>query len=236
MIRLEKEHFDRRQDQENGEEVQNPVELGDQLCPDTDHRTSEEQSANDAPEQHAVLVERRHREEAEDHRDHKDVVHAEGLLDDVAGQVLLRRHRTAVRQPVDRVHHHAKAKPLAVVGEVHEYGKRQPHGQPHGRPGEGLLDADDMSIAVKDAQVQCQHQQDKRYECYPDPHHSARASVVELSRLNLSFTCTASYCSPVRPRKTRRTFRMRSPACGSIRRCSAPRHRDDGYAFILLLV
>lgn len=58
--------------------------------PDTDHRTAHEKSAEDAPEQQAVLVERRHREEAEDHRDHEDVVHAGGLLDDVAGQVLLR--------------------------------------------------------------------------------------------------------------------------------------------------
>ena len=43
-------------------------------------------------------------------------------------------------------------------GEVHEHGERQPQGQPHGRPGEGLPDANDVGLAMKYAQVQRQHQ------------------------------------------------------------------------------
>ena len=63
---------------------------------DADHRAAHHQRAEDAPEQHAVLVDRRHREVTEDHRDDEDVVDAERLLDDVAGEVLQRRRAAVV--------------------------------------------------------------------------------------------------------------------------------------------
>jgi hypothetical protein len=85
---LKEEHLDCCEDQEDSKKVENPVQFGDKLRPESDHRTAQEQGAEDAPKQHAVPVEWRHREEIENHCDHEDVVQAERLLDDVAGQVL----------------------------------------------------------------------------------------------------------------------------------------------------
>ncbi len=181
VLGVEKEHLYRGKDQECGEDVKNPVELRDQLCPDTNHRTAQDQRPKNAPEQHPVLIDRRHREEAEEHRDHEDVIDAEGLLDNIAGQVFLRRRCAAVRQTIDRIHHRAEAEPLARIREVHENRKRQSHGNPHGRPAQCLPDTDDVGLAVKDTQVQCQHEQHKRNKSYPDRNHSLFASVIVLN-------------------------------------------------------
>jgi len=43
--------------------------------------------------------------------------------------------------------------------------------------------ADNVGFAVKDAEVQRQHQQDKRDKCHPDPDHEKCCSFVGLSRL-----------------------------------------------------
>lgn len=37
-------------------------------------------------------------------------------------------------------------------------------GEPHPGLGDGLLDCDDMGLAMKDAEVQCQHKQNERDE------------------------------------------------------------------------
>ena len=66
---------------------------------------------------------------------------------------MVRPTRGTVTLAIDGVRHGAKAEPLAVVGEVHEHGKSQSHGEPDRRPGEGLLDADDVGLAMKYAQV-----------------------------------------------------------------------------------
>ena len=50
-----------------------------------------------------------------------------------------------------------------------------------GGPADGLPDADHVGLAVKNAQVQCQHQQDKRDKCYPNPDHAKRCPFVILT-------------------------------------------------------
>ena len=54
---------------------------------------AEDQRAEDAVEQHPVLVLAGYGEVAEDDREDEDVVDGQRLLDDVAGEVLARRAR-----------------------------------------------------------------------------------------------------------------------------------------------
>ena len=59
-------------------------------APSADHDGAHDQRAEDAPEQHLVLIHGRHREVGEQQREDEDVVHAERFLDDVAGEELQR--------------------------------------------------------------------------------------------------------------------------------------------------
>ena len=61
------------------------------LDADEDENRAHHDRADDAPEQHAVLVARRDLEVGEDEDEDEDVVHAQAELDEVAGEKLLRR-------------------------------------------------------------------------------------------------------------------------------------------------
>ena len=76
----------RRVDQQQPEQRQHPIEMADQLHAGQHERQPQHDRAQNAPEQHAVLVLQRDAEEAEDHREHEDVVHRQRPFDDVAGQ------------------------------------------------------------------------------------------------------------------------------------------------------
>ena len=65
-------------------------------APSGDHDGAHDQRAENAPEQHLVLVLRRHREVREQQREHEDVVHAQRFLDQVAGEELQRLLRARV--------------------------------------------------------------------------------------------------------------------------------------------
>ena len=96
--------------QERAEHVQDPVEPVDEGHAGEDEHQPQHQRAEDAPEQHPVLVLARHDEVAEDQRPHEDVVDAEALLDQVAGVVLARR-LAAVDRPDDQPEGEADADP-----------------------------------------------------------------------------------------------------------------------------
>ena len=112
------------------EHVDDPGEALDELRAHRDHRAAHEQGAHDPPEQHAVLVDRGDREEAEEHRDHEDVVHGERLLDQVPGEVLDRRAGAVVVHEPDALHGlrghghevggQAQAQPVVLVADVDE--------------------------------------------------------------------------------------------------------------------
>ena len=61
-------------EQEGAEDVEDPVELLDQRGAGDDEPGPQHERTEDAPEQHPELVLAGHREEAEDHRPHEDVV------------------------------------------------------------------------------------------------------------------------------------------------------------------
>ena len=76
---------------------------------------AEDEGAEDAEEEHPVLVGRRHPEVAEHHDEHEDVVDRERVLDDVAGEELERGLAGGER----RVEARASAMSRASSGKCH---------------------------------------------------------------------------------------------------------------------
>ena len=74
MLLLGEEHLDAGEDQEAGKDGEQPVKLGNQPGTDHDHHAPHRDRPENAPEEHPMLIHRRHRQRAEDHRDHEDVV------------------------------------------------------------------------------------------------------------------------------------------------------------------
>ena len=79
------EHTRGRIDEEAAEQVGNPAEFFDQQDAEPDHQSTQDEGAEDPPEEHPVLLGERHPEIAEHHRDDEDVVDRKRILDHVAG-------------------------------------------------------------------------------------------------------------------------------------------------------
>jgi hypothetical protein len=142
-------HLDAGDDQEGAEQVQHPAELADQRGAQRDHDRAQHDHPQDAPEQHAVLVLPRNREEAEDQRDDEDVVHRQRLLDHEAGVVVHAALRAQV--PPD---------PGA---------EEQCHADVAGRQQQAFAHADFAVVLVQHAQVESQQRDDDADEGQPDP-------------------------------------------------------------------
>ena len=85
------QHLPAAEDQDRREDVEHPGQLRDDHRACADEQRPEHDRAHDAPEQHAVLVGRRHGEERHDHRDDEDIVERQRRLEHVARQILHRR-------------------------------------------------------------------------------------------------------------------------------------------------
>ena len=81
------QHLDARHDQEYRKHIEHPLEPMDEGGADADHYGAHDDDAEDAVEQHAMLVLRWDREVAEDHRHDEDVVDGKRLLDEPARQI-----------------------------------------------------------------------------------------------------------------------------------------------------
>ena len=147
------EHLDACIDEEDAEHRQYPLEACDdgRACEDED--AAQHQGADDAPEEHLVLVLPLDAEEREEHQEHEEVVHRQRLLYQVACQKL---HRLLVRidgvEPVDACTEH------------------QRHGYPDGRHLQGLPYANlVLTIPAERLQVDHQHGQHQHIKQYPSP-------------------------------------------------------------------
>jgi len=163
--------------------VRNPRELGDELRADGDHHAAHHERAEDAPEEDAMLVLRRDGEVAEDHGDDEDVVHREGLLDEVAGEEELGGFEAVdiARGAVELRDVQPAAEPVILIEEVHRAVEEQRDHDPDDRPRRRFLHRDDVRVPVKDAQVERQEQQHEQDEGEPDPDHGgeSRAGGIE---------------------------------------------------------
>ena len=81
-------HLDPGEDQERREHIQHPLELRDKAGAEADHDRAQHDHPEDAPEQHSMLVQARHREIGKDHRDDEHIVHRQALFDHKAGDEL----------------------------------------------------------------------------------------------------------------------------------------------------
>jgi hypothetical protein len=93
VVFLGEDQLRRRVEEEPAEHEQHPAEALDQRHPGEDEQGPHHEGAEDAPEQHAVLVLLRDQEVAHDQGPDEDVVDAEALLDQVARDVLPARRR-----------------------------------------------------------------------------------------------------------------------------------------------
>jgi len=75
-------------EEQDAEEVEDPREVLDDDHAGRDEQTAREQGDGDADEQHLLLVDAGHREARHDDQEDEQVVDREGLLGDVAGEVL----------------------------------------------------------------------------------------------------------------------------------------------------
>ncbi len=144
-------HFDAAGDEEGAEHIQDPGKAGDENGTGGDEDAPpEDQRAEHAVEQHPVLVFPGHGEVGKDDREDEHVVHREGFLDDVAGEVLGGELRAPPAPPPDQ--------PAEADCE----------GDPYRRPCRGLAHAYDVGFAVG-KQVHRQHDHDDGQHHRPHP-------------------------------------------------------------------
>ena len=79
--------------QEKAKDIQNEMKPSHQSDTEQNHGAPHDESANDSPDQYAMLCAGGHPEMREDQHEHENVVHAQGVLDQVAGKKIDRMMR-----------------------------------------------------------------------------------------------------------------------------------------------
>mmetsp|Transcript_96407 Transcript_96407/g.267961 ORF Transcript_96407/g.267961 Transcript_96407/m.267961 type:complete len:590 (-) Transcript_96407:5-1774(-) len=171
-------HLDAGEHQEGTEQIEHPAELAHQRRAQADHQRAQHDHAEDAPEQHAMLVLTRDREEAEDQRDDEDVVHRQRLLDHETGVV---------------VHAALRAEEPPHIGA-----EGDGHADVAGRQQQALADTDLMIVLVQHAQVEGQQRHDDAEEAQPQP--GGFAEKVGLQQVQKEFHAGLSSEQPGRGR------------------------------------
>ena len=82
------EHFRAAVEQEYAKQRQHPFETRHHGCSKEDEETAQHQCSDDAPEEHLVLILSLYAEEREEHEEHKQVIHRQRFLDEVAREEL----------------------------------------------------------------------------------------------------------------------------------------------------
>ena len=77
-----------RVQKKSSEEIRDPFKPGDQRRARADHRAAQDERAQDAPEEQAMLIAGFDAKILEDQQEDKNVVQAEGFFNDVAGEKL----------------------------------------------------------------------------------------------------------------------------------------------------
>ena len=150
------QHLHAREDEERAEHQHDHVVLHERRT-DGDERRAEDEGADDAVEQHPVLVERRDAEVGEHQDEHEDVVDGERLLDDVAGEELEPELAAGVRAERGR----------GVEVEAVVERERQRH--PHHRPAQRLAERDDVGLPMEDAEIDGEQHEDEACEARVEP-------------------------------------------------------------------
>ena len=130
-------HMDAGIDEECAENVENPFEPLHQCRADKNHEGAQDDGAEHAVKEDAVLVFRGNFEVTENHQENKDVVNGKGFFEDVAGEKfegLFFGNDGAV-------------KGVACQLEIEPACESAGYGDPDAAPGDGFFDADFMRTA-----------------------------------------------------------------------------------------
>src|SRR5262249_31935600 len=85
-LRLANSHPDSRDNQKNTKDIENEMKGGNERHAEPDHQPAHDQGADDAPYQNPMLRDRRDFEVGKDENKNKDVIDAERVLDEIAGE------------------------------------------------------------------------------------------------------------------------------------------------------
>src|SRR5581483_10468836 len=154
------QHLHAREDKESTENVDDPVKGFQQHGPQQDERGAHDESAENAPEQRTMLRLRRNREVPEDEQEYEDVVDAERVLDQIAGQEF--------------------EAPLAPEGAHDPDVECSRERDPDDRPRQRLLSADGVRVAVEQPQIEREQSYDECGESNPE---YRRADAVHAKTL-----------------------------------------------------
>lgn len=172
-------------EKDRGEEEQDEGEAVDHRDTERQEHRAEDQCADDAEEKHPVLIFPGHLEIREDQREDEEVVDREALLQQPGGRVL-RSGGASERQEDDRAEDQREAHPQRA-------------------PQPGLLEADDMRLAVCQ-EVDRQRDDDGHDEHDPEPHRYVHAGLLTLG----SYECDPPVPLPPAEGRPARTVAERS--------------------------
>jgi len=136
---LDKKHFEAGKQDEGSQHVEHPMQPGNQRHAGSDHKPTHDQSPNNAPKQHAMLILARDLKIGEEHGNHKDIIHRERQLDEITGQ---------------------KFQGFLFAAEgFQRQGEEHGQAKPSGGPKQRLPEFDHMRPAMKQPQVEGQKNQ-----------------------------------------------------------------------------
>ena len=143
--------------QQYPKQIHNPMKAPNEADAQQNKNRAHNQSPDNSPEEHFVLIFTGHAKIAEDQEKHEKIVDAQRKFDDVTGHELQRGH--------------------AATPEEDDRRKRSRQGDPHGAPGKGLAELYLVRTAMKDAKVQRQHGQNKQIEESPEEDQRATERI-----------------------------------------------------------
>ena len=155
------DHLDAGSDEEDAEHDQDPPETADQRRAEPDEQRPEGKCAEDAPEQHPMLIFERDGERGEKHRPHEHVVHRKRLLDQIARDVL--------------------AEGLAAERRPDDCPEREAAGHPDHGFTQRLFGAGLVIVSVAD-EIDREHQGNESAEAYPGPQRNRQIDEVSFRR------------------------------------------------------
>ena len=167
VVIAREEHLDPGENQEGRKDIEHPIGLLDQRRTRRDHRPTQYDHCDDAPQQRAVLELGRNREEGENQADHEDIVDRQRLLDEEPGVVLHPQFGAAFDpDPGSECHCNRDVE---------------------GREFQRLADPHLAVLLVEDAEIESGQRNDQAEEAQPEPQR--RAEPVGGQEFHSNYLC-----------------------------------------------
>ena len=155
-------------DQERAEDIDHPVQPVEQEPGEEDQDATHHHRAENAPEEHPVLVDRRHKKGREDQQHDKDVVDAQRIFEQITGR------------PFDTG--------LGPLREVDTSIEDQREPDPDATPDQRLTPGNGAGFTMKHTQVEREHGYDEGEKANPgqEIHESGHELIAEFEEVALT--------------------------------------------------